>query len=78
MKVPSNDPARLEALRSYGILDTDFEPTFDRITRLAANLFGAPSRSCPSWIRTGNGSSPWSAWGFAKRLEMLRFVRTQF
>jgi len=31
---------RLRALASYGILDTDFEETYDRLTRLAADLFG--------------------------------------
>lgn len=33
---------RLETLRNYGVLDTDFEESFDRVTRLAAQLFGAP------------------------------------
>jgi GAF domain-containing protein len=33
---------RLKALESYGVLDTDFEESFDRITRLAAHLFGTP------------------------------------
>ncbi|UQN09660.1 sensor domain-containing diguanylate cyclase [Deinococcus sp. QL22] len=34
--------ARLEALYRYGILDTDPEPQFDRIVRLAARHFGMP------------------------------------
>ena len=34
---------RLEELRRYNILDTDPEPAFDRITRLAAHLFDAPT-----------------------------------
>jgi hypothetical protein len=33
---------RLTALRRYDILDTDPEPAFDRIARLAAHLFDAP------------------------------------
>lgn len=37
-----NEADRLAALQSYGILDTDFEESFDRITRLAANLFDTP------------------------------------
>ncbi len=40
--IPHNEQARLEALRSYGILDTDPEEEFDAITRLAAYLCGAP------------------------------------
>jgi len=36
------DPARLEALRRYDILDTEPEPAFDRITDLAASFFDAP------------------------------------
>lgn len=37
------DEARLKALRRYNILDTDPEPGFDRITRLAAHLFDVPT-----------------------------------
>lgn len=37
-----DEAARLEALREYHILDTPAEAAFDRITRLAADLFGAP------------------------------------
>lgn len=33
---------RLAALVRYGILDTDFEESFDRVTRIAANIYGAP------------------------------------
>ena len=41
-KIPSCEPARLEALRRYAALDTPREPVFDRITRLAASVFGVP------------------------------------
>lgn len=36
------DPRRLEALRATGLLDTEPEPGFDRLTRLAAQLLDAP------------------------------------
>jgi len=38
--VPGNERERLVALRSYRILDTAPEERFDRLTRLAARLFG--------------------------------------
>jgi two-component system, sensor histidine kinase len=39
MVTPVNEQARLESLINYAVLDTDFEESFDRITRLAAKLF---------------------------------------
>ena len=36
------DAARLDALRSVGVLDTPPEANFDRLTRLAARALGAP------------------------------------
>ena len=44
MKAPSppNEKARLEALRGYEILDTDFEQTFDRLTELSCHVCDAP------------------------------------
>lgn len=36
-----DDEARLRALRQYQILDTEPEPAFDRVSRLAAHLFDA-------------------------------------
>jgi signal transduction histidine kinase len=36
------DPVRLTAVRRTGLLDTMSEPSFDRLTRLAARLTGAP------------------------------------
>ena len=38
----SREAARLEALESYDILDTPAEQAFDRITRIARNVFGVP------------------------------------
>ena len=40
--LPSNETERLAALHRYRILDTPAEAAFDRITRLAARLFGMP------------------------------------
>ncbi len=39
---PLNERARLDSLKSYGVLDTPAEEVFDRITGLAARHFGAP------------------------------------
>jgi GAF domain-containing protein len=40
--IPANEPARLNALRSYEILDTAEEKEFDEITALAARQFKVP------------------------------------
>jgi len=40
--MPPNEAARIRALRKYAILDTPEEPSFDRITRLAARVLGTP------------------------------------
>jgi EAL domain-containing protein (putative c-di-GMP-specific phosphodiesterase class I) len=55
------EEARLTALIGTGILDTPPEPSFDAITRLAAEYFGADS----SGIGFGDGSRVWikSHWG---------------
>lgn len=37
-----SDPARLAALRRSGLLDTPCEQAFDRLTRLATRIVGAP------------------------------------
>jgi PAS domain S-box-containing protein len=39
---PWLEAERLEALASYGVLDTPREPEFDDVVRLAANVFEAP------------------------------------
>jgi class 3 adenylate cyclase len=41
--VPANEAERLEALRSYGILDTPPEVAFDELTELAAEICGCPA-----------------------------------
>lgn len=40
--VIENEEARLNALRHLGLLDTPPSDSFDRITRLASRLLGAP------------------------------------
>ncbi len=42
LPLPDNEVARLENLRSYGILDTPPEQAFDDLTRLAAYICGTP------------------------------------
>ncbi|WP_461605861.1 GAF domain-containing protein, partial [Aeromonas allosaccharophila] len=40
--VPDNEPLRLDALRRLAILDSPAEERFDRITRMARNMFDVP------------------------------------
>jgi GAF domain-containing protein len=40
--IPENESARLDAVRRYDVLDTPPDGAFDRITALAARLFGVP------------------------------------
>jgi diguanylate cyclase (GGDEF)-like protein len=40
--IPQDEQARLETLRSLGILDSPPEERFDRLTRMAKRLFGVP------------------------------------
>ncbi len=42
LDVPENEPARLEALRGYDILDTPPEASYDDLVRLAAHICGTP------------------------------------
>lgn len=39
---PVRDPNRLAALRHLSLLDSPPDPAFDRLTRLAATVLGAP------------------------------------
>ena len=43
--VPPNERERLDALRSFEILDTQAEEAFDRFTRIAAGVIGAPLKT---------------------------------
>lgn len=40
--LPDNENARLSALREFQILDTDFEPAYDDLTVLTAQICGTP------------------------------------
>jgi PAS domain S-box-containing protein len=40
--IPRSEPGRIEALRSYGVLDTPPEAAFDDLARLAAIVMGTP------------------------------------
>ena len=40
--LPANEERRLEVLRAYNVLDTAPEENFDRLTELAARIFGVP------------------------------------
>ena len=40
--LPENEEARIAALKSYAIMDTDPEQYFDQLTWLAAKIFGVP------------------------------------
>jgi diguanylate cyclase (GGDEF)-like protein len=57
------ESSRLRAVRGYSILDTAPEPNFDRITSLAASIFGLPFATLSfadaerHWIKARYGSS---------------------
>ncbi|MEV3844384.1 GGDEF domain-containing protein, partial [Aeromonas veronii] len=40
--VPDNEKQRLDALRRLAVLDSPAEERFDRITRMARNMFDVP------------------------------------
>jgi GAF domain-containing protein len=40
--LPVDEAERLRALQRYGILDTETDPAFERLTQLAARLFDVP------------------------------------
>jgi len=42
MELSVNESERLATLYNYGVLDTDFEERFDRLTRIAGAVFGTP------------------------------------
>ena len=57
----SGEVERLEALRSYGVLDTPADPAFDRLTAMAGDLFDAPIVLISlidaerQWFKSGRG-----------------------
>src|SRR3569833_1475155 len=62
--IPDNELERLETLRSYAILDTACETSFDDIARLAARLLRAPMAAVSlvdadrQWFKARIGLSP--------------------
>lgn len=42
LKMPVNEPQRIDALRRYSILDTPPDGNFDHITKLASTVFNVP------------------------------------
>ena len=64
-QIPENEGERVAAIVSYGILDSDFEESFDRVTRIAANVFNVPI----ALVSIVDGTRQWfkSAVGLAVR-----------
>jgi GAF domain-containing protein len=64
LDVDKAEKERVAALASYGILDTDFEEPYDRLTRLAAVLFDAPASAISlidltrQWLKSRTGAGP--------------------
>ena len=62
--LPEDESSRLEALRSFGVLDTDQEEAFDDISRLAAHICYTPVAlisfvdSDRQWFKSRVGFSP--------------------
>ena len=59
--LPSDEAVRLDALRSFAVLDTPPEPGFDDLTRLAAHVCGTPVAlvslidTCRQWFKSRHG-----------------------
>lgn len=53
-----DEEARLDALYKLNLLDTPPTESFDRITRMASQIFGLPISAVSLPITTGSGSSP--------------------
>ena len=64
------DPARIAAVRATGLLDSDVEEVFDRLTRLAVRLVGVPA----SFISLVDADRDFykSACGFGEPLASVR------
>jgi len=56
-----SEEVRLAALRKLNLLDTLLSESFDRITRMASQLFNLPIAAVSLTDHTGNGSSRASA-----------------
>lgn len=62
--LPENESQRLEALKSYRVLDTSAESAYDDITRLASLICGAPMSAVSlidesrQWFKSRVGLKP--------------------
>ncbi len=63
MELDTDEAARISTLYMYGLLDTDFEERFDRMTRLAAGIFRTPISLISlidkdrQWFKSSHGMS---------------------
>lgn len=61
--IPEDEPSRLTSLRALGLLDTEPEERFDRITRVATALFSVPMATITlvderrQWFKSCQGTS---------------------
>ena len=61
--IPHDEARRLQSLRAYEVLDTPPEPQFDDLTRLAAEICGAPMATITlvdadrQWIKSRIGGA---------------------
>jgi PAS domain S-box-containing protein len=64
MEAAETDTVPFEALLAYGIMDTPNEPVFDRLTAVAAGMFGAPVALLTfidrdrMWVKSSYGTDP--------------------
>lgn len=76
--VPDNEPLRLDALRRLAILDSPAEERFDRITRMARNMFDVPIALVSLVDETDSGSSHVVGCRYWRHRETFLFVVMQF
>jgi hypothetical protein len=77
-ELPTDERARIEALRLLKILDSEPEERFDRLTRMARRLFDVPIATVTlieterQWFKSAVGR-----WRTARRRGILRCARTR-